>query len=223
MSKRNLIISTELSRVRADETLASTNWQPSQGHIPRDRVVLRHWRGGRAGMHGDDPCAFRRSDSVCEHVFHAATQHGSNVATSPPNPANTPPSLVFPDLKARSGIVRQQLNLLQLLQIVTASRSGCVTLTYRILAQVWHKERAYRSSVHRNERTVSALYATNEQHARLGRRSREGRVETQEVPGSRQAATGPVARKLQDLVRAQQSGPHNLGIATGTNLGYCLS
>jgi hypothetical protein len=174
-------------------------------------------------MHGDDPCAVRRSDSVCEHVFHTAVQHGLNVATSPPNPANTPPSLVFSDLKARPGIDHQQLILLQLLQIVTASRSGCVTLTYRILAQVWQKEWVYPSCVHRNERMVSALYATNGQHARLGRRSRVGRVETQEVPGSRQAATGPIARKLQDPVRAQQSGPHNLGMATGTNLGYCLS
>ena len=112
-------------------------------------------------MHGDDPCAFRRSDSVCEHVFDAAAQHGLNVAKSPPKPANTPPLLVFSDLKARSGIVRQQFGLLQLLQIVAALRSGCVRLTYRILAQVWQKEGVHRSSVHRNERIVSALYATN--------------------------------------------------------------
>ena len=114
-----------------------------------------------------DPCAGGRGDSVPQYVVHAAVQHGMTIATILPNPGNTPAFAYFTGPRTAAVTGRQQSIFHQLLQIVTASRSGCVRLTYRILAQLWQKKEVCTSNVQCSDRTAAVLSATNRQHLAL--------------------------------------------------------
>ena len=76
----------------------------------------------------------------CRGGFSRAVQdHGPPVAMFPSLASSKRSEARFWGVMAGFIRVDQQLGLSQLLQIVAALRSGCVRLTYRIPAQVWHK------------------------------------------------------------------------------------
>lgn len=146
--------------------------------------------GSAAGMRWHCFRAFEQTDIEPQQVIHAAVQHEFAPALITPNPLIKSAPSGANRVNQAVGAVLQQSTFHQLLQIVTASRSGCVRLTYRFLAQVWQKKSVCAVNVQCSDRTRTALNATNRKHPVKARASHRFAA-----TGSIRASCGPLTAK----------------------------
>lgn len=179
-------------------------------------------------MRAAEQYALSRRDCVPHPIVHAAVRHNFALATISPNVGITPPRAHFSGATRRSQVFLQQSSFHQLLQIVTASRSGCVRLTYRIPGQVWHKGGVCQSSVQRSDQVGAASTATGWQQWTSGAVllpvPPQRNEEIEKAPRDRNSVCnrGP-SRGSFRIVRASRSTPYNLGIGYRDELGLLLN